>query len=427
MSETPSIAETLALMAPNCLEVGGLVRVGNSFGDGGYVLADRLAAGQAVYSYGISNEISFDLDLARRGMSVFMYDHTIDAIPVAHEGLLFFRQGVADGPSKDGRFDSLENHVLRNGHGSRADLILKMDVEGAEWDVLESASDATLSRFEQIVFEAHDLNALAEPAFRRRIHAILGRLSRLFALIHVHANNVAAPASVGGLTVPPLLEFSYLRRDLGRFGPWASVVPTELDVANVPGRDLVLAFYPFLPVALDPAELARRVEAATRRAEQGSGGGRPIAAVVPIRGANIAREGVCAQSSLSPWSRGPLEAGAAAEGRVTGGFAFHTDIEIGPWWQVDFGQVRRFDEILCFNRLDACADRARGLIVEISVDGGGWEILHEAGGVFGGADGAPLRVERPGGAARFVRVRLPGRQALHLDAVAVCDWSAAEA
>ena len=39
-------------------------------------------------------------------------------------------------------------------------MILKMDVEGAEWDFLDTVDTKTLKQFDQIVFEYHELNRI---------------------------------------------------------------------------------------------------------------------------------------------------------------------------------------------------------------------------------------------------------------------------
>jgi FkbM family methyltransferase len=144
------------------------------------------------------------------------------------------------------------------------------------------------------------------------------------------------------------------------------------------------------------------------------------------RGRNIGPEGVCTQSSVSRWSEAE-DAARAVSVPLTGRFAFHTAVEDGPWWQVDFGAPRRFDEILCYNRLDHGAERARGLVVELSDDGKTWTELHRAYEAFGGLldSRGPLQLKCPGARARLIRLRLEGRTPLHLDGVRILDYFAA--
>ena len=51
-------------------------------------------------------------------------------------------------------FDSMEGQFAKNGD-ARKRLVVKMDVEGAEWDSLLHASEETLSRIDQLAIEMH--------------------------------------------------------------------------------------------------------------------------------------------------------------------------------------------------------------------------------------------------------------------------------
>ncbi len=144
-----------------------------------------------------------------------------------------------------------------------------------------------------------------------------------------------------------------------------------------------------------------------------------------VRGKNIATDGSCSQSSISQWSKGADEANRAVTAKKTGGFAFHTNFEAEPWWQIDFGMARLFDEIICYNRINMLADRARPLIVETSFNKVKWTILHKNTEIFGGIDGTPLKVVRARTLARYIRLRLESEKAtaLHLDGVEIYDWA----
>ena len=69
------------------------VRVGAA-NDGGYVMLDDLPGGVA-YSFGINDDVSWDDDMASYGYEVYMYDHTIDALPYVKGAFHFFKKGIA--------------------------------------------------------------------------------------------------------------------------------------------------------------------------------------------------------------------------------------------------------------------------------------------------------------------------------------------
>ncbi len=138
-------------------------------------------------------------------------------------------------------------------------------------------------------------------------------------------------------------------------------------------------------------------------------------------GENVALGRPASQSSRSPWSK-PDDPQGGNNGKKTGSYGFHTNTEINPWWQVDLEYVRYIREIRVFNRIDMCTERVRTLAVMVSEDGETWQTLHtQEGSKFGGIDGRPLIVAADGVPARFVRVGLNEKQALHLDEIEVYE------
>lgn len=136
-------------------------------------------------------------------------------------------------------------------------------------------------------------------------------------------------------------------------------------------------------------------------------------------GDNLALNRPASQSSTSQWSR-TNDAQGAVDGIINGAYAFHTNHEANPWWQVDLGRTARLDRVRIYNRLDCCAERARSLSILLSDDGGAWrEVYRHDGKLFGGKDGKPLVVPLNGQSGRYVRLRLNETNWFHLDEVEV--------
>jgi hypothetical protein len=415
----PAIIDTLSLLTPFDIRESRKVKIGNRQGDGGYVLYDHLRATQPVYSFGISTEVSFDLELAERGHTILMFDHTIEELPVKHPRFVWKKLGIAGETDPELPLLSLSDHLRHNGHGGASDIILKMDVEGWEWDVLSRAPSSLLGRFEQIAFEAHGLNHLDSRHLRTKINNSLINLNNTHVLFHVHANNTVPVSEVCGITCPEMLELSYVRRDLVTICDSGTVYPTALDCANIPSRpDTVLDFFPFLPGSLSGSELKRRVrEAAALACRHCDPAG--VECQSPAGGVNIAPLGKASQSSLSKWSTGPDDAGGAICGFKDGTFGFHTNLQKDPWWRLEFAELMQFDEIVVYNRLNA-RERCANLLMSISEDGVTWRVLYRHPGIpFGGILGDPLRVECHGTSARFIELRALAETYLHLDQVEV--------
>lgn len=255
-----AVFRTLSEFAPYDIDLPK-IRIGHRR-DGGYVLVDRPSTSD-VLSFGISTDVSFERAMAERGHRSFMFDHTIDALPEAHPLFTWFKVGIRGSAASSEPLLPLDEHVRRLPDLSPS-LILKMDVEGAEWDVFSSLPAGGLDRFEQIVLEVHWLRNLDDPAFQDRVLRSMQALNARFTLFHVHANNCRELGFVGGFAVADVLELSFVRSDLVTPRPSQTLYPSTLDLGNNHAvHDHALLFFPFLPSALgqnDVGQLIDRLE-----------------------------------------------------------------------------------------------------------------------------------------------------------------------
>jgi len=245
------VFEALSMLTPYDLPGERKVRIGGP-GDGGYVLVDRLRPTQPVMSFGVGSSVAFDLDLAERGHRVLLFDHTVGALPGEHPGFTWYPEGVAGAADPAQRLFTLADHMAKLSHlggdGGAEAPILKLDVEGAEWDVLTETSMGLLRRFEQIVVEFHELPRLEERRFRSMAWKALATMSSSFTLCHVHANNFGGIQTVCGFPVPDTLEVTYVRSDVVEAAASTTFYPTPLDTGNcLDWPDLPLWFFPFVP------------------------------------------------------------------------------------------------------------------------------------------------------------------------------------
>ena len=104
--------------------------------DGCYVLLDDLENIKIAYSIGIDGIIQFDKALADKGIDVYMYDHTIDRLPYENEKFHWKKIGIGGNSQRSNNIQTLQEMLKENGHLNEKNMIFKMDVEGAEWNVL---------------------------------------------------------------------------------------------------------------------------------------------------------------------------------------------------------------------------------------------------------------------------------------------------
>ena len=204
------------------------VRIGRCE-DGGYVMANHALNNKIVYSLGIGHDVSWDMDMAKLGCTVYQYDHTIDRLPEEHQNFVWSRTGIAGHPDESGVWSTLEQAIRKNGHQDVTDMILKIDIEGSEWSVLSEAPEAVLQQFTQIVGEYHGLTKIIDEEFYRGVISCLEKMNKHFVLAHVHVNNISTVRLLGGVIIFSEIEFLYIRNDVMEFTDSRRVFPNALD------------------------------------------------------------------------------------------------------------------------------------------------------------------------------------------------------
>lgn len=208
-----------------------LMRVGTPDGDGGYLVPDDFEGLVACLSAGIADNCDFELDFASlTSQPVLMLDPSIDAPPVSHPLFQFASKFLAKSSSANSvSLDDWVSEAPKIG-----DCLLSMDIEGAEFEVIEATDEDALRRFRIMVFEVHSLEELAHPLGNARFSRFLDKITKNHTIIHAHANNVGGEWRFPGWKVPAGVELTLIRNDR---------ISTEFGFAEVPhplDRDCVV-------------------------------------------------------------------------------------------------------------------------------------------------------------------------------------------
>ena len=180
--------ELLAEVQPVALKNCNLKRFGLGK-DEGYLMCDNLMSNaKSAYSYGIAGIDAWGCEIsAKLSIPVHQYDCFELKKPSCSTGKTFFHGeciGPKTGIDKDKRpFETFTKQIEKNNDSGKT-LLLKIDVEGAEWDSLAQTSDEVLSKIDQIAIEFHKVN---DPKFL----TLVKRLKTLFYFAHLHFNNNA--------------------------------------------------------------------------------------------------------------------------------------------------------------------------------------------------------------------------------------------
>lgn len=186
-----------------------LVRIGRDF-DGGYIVTEKMVqASSCVFGYGVGGDVSFEADYVQlTSRPAYLFDHTVSQLPTGtsnSDKLVFTCEGV--GPRKTGPLDTVASHLQRFGEGHE-NVIVKMDIEGSEYEVLENLTPAEWSKIGGLVVEFHGLSRAEN---RRCLAALLLKLAPFYFVAHVHGNNCGSVVKLNGVDFPTIIEVTFAK------------------------------------------------------------------------------------------------------------------------------------------------------------------------------------------------------------------------
>jgi len=204
--DTKALLESFSI----CGQCKAWQRFGESY-DGGYLSCmDHMEKGdlRAAYSMGVSDHDKWSSDVFTKfNIPVYQYDCTVAAPAEDCAQCHFFQaclQSELDPTAKNLTLREAVQHTMSDGTQAPRSLLMKMDIEGAEWKILARTDLATLSNFRQLVIEFHGLQQEDRHA---EYLAAMKRLQQAgFQVVHVHGNNCCDVYSKDGLAIPEFIE-----------------------------------------------------------------------------------------------------------------------------------------------------------------------------------------------------------------------------
>lgn len=192
--------------------------------DGSYVLLNDFKNIKIAYSFGIRREIQFDKYLADKGIDVYMYDHTINSLPYNNTKFHWKKIGITHKNKENNFLKSLEELIIENGHSSEQNMILKMDVDYAEWESLKDLSSKIIRQFKYILIEFHFRNETL------LYYNVLKKFYKTHQSFYLRCNNKYNIVNFGNNRICKALEVSYIIKKDYEFTKDSSIYPIkELD------------------------------------------------------------------------------------------------------------------------------------------------------------------------------------------------------
>ena len=223
------LLDFLSQFTPSSAVGHAKIRVGNPSGDGAYVMLDDFEGIVGALSAGIGGDVSWDQEIANRGIDIYQFDHTIAGPPAAHERFHFFRRKISSKATDSS--ESIRSVIDKIPH-SEGRLIFKIDIEGAEWEAFDAVAAGDLRRVAQLVGEFHGFSNAANNDWRERAKRVITKLNDVFQIVHVHGNNWSSLELIANVPFPDVVEVTFVNRAMYQFEEAVETYPTSIDRPN---------------------------------------------------------------------------------------------------------------------------------------------------------------------------------------------------
>ena len=197
-------------MIPRFISSEHLIRKGNQF-DGGYVICNKITSGSTyLLSLGVGDNITFEIELNTDLAHTIFVDHSILALPCPLPNSTFINKKV----STIAGFKTINLQECLDMIPKNVYAILKIDIEGSEWDSLANLELTELSRFTQIVGEFHNFHGIYQHEHLIKVLNTLKKINKTHVNVNLHPNNWSNFKIINGIAIPDVVELTFIRKDL---------------------------------------------------------------------------------------------------------------------------------------------------------------------------------------------------------------------
>jgi len=202
-----------------------LIRLGED-GDGGYLIPDDLSGIEYCYSCGVGHVTQFEKQLYEK---YSIKSKMIDPNELPNE--IFPHESVYYKKFLDFTESGQSMHIndfIQN--DSKEDAILKLDIEGDEYQNLISLENNKFEKIRILIIEFHNLRDLRSKFFMKIFNKIFQKLNKYFVVCHLHPNNTSGIKYVRNIPIPDMVEVTLInKKRLNSFSKKYAQIPNPLD------------------------------------------------------------------------------------------------------------------------------------------------------------------------------------------------------
>ena len=186
-----------------------LIRVGPS-GDGGYLVPDVLKKIKTCFSPGVLNK---NYEYLKKNLGTHEDDETT---------------------TLNSWMDSKE---------TQDDLLLQMDIEGSEYEVVNSLDELNLKKFRVMIIEFHYFEQVLTKMGYKTIESVMKKILKYFDVAHIHPNNCCGSYKVNKTIIPSTLEITFMSKELSLKKERIDKLPNKLDSKNISHKDDIFLLF----------------------------------------------------------------------------------------------------------------------------------------------------------------------------------------
>lgn len=212
-----------------------LIRAGSE-ADGGYLVPNDLIGISKIISGGCDTDWSFEKFFLEKYQIESIIIDRIAKIPRdLSPRIEYIDAWLGEGNSTE--FVSLVSILDKIAEAKENELLLKLDIEGAEFSELNRIAENDLKKFRILVIEFHGLDRIVNREFYSSVVSpVFRKIVKNFDLVHSHANNCCGAIKIHGLLIPRVMELTFHNRSR-RLDPLKPrKIPHQLDAPNDPTK-----------------------------------------------------------------------------------------------------------------------------------------------------------------------------------------------
>lgn len=215
-----------------------LIRMGSKK-DGGYLVPDDIEGIAACFSPGVNTVSEFEMHCHEKKMKIYLADKSVDKprLNLKQDEYHFLKKFVGCMNNKD--FITLDTWAKSMDVKKDNELLLQMDIEGAEYVTLINTSEELLKSYRIIVLEIHSLHKIWNQEFYKLASATFDKLLQHHTCVHIHPNNHGSIMEHENIEIPTVVEMTFVRNDRIIEKTPQTVFPHPLDSDNSKNRESI--------------------------------------------------------------------------------------------------------------------------------------------------------------------------------------------